>query len=91
MYKQSTPSCNAIRAVNPSYTPGHAMNLSGSASMFRSFWTADTGFEPLVVAMDPISSYLNIQIPTLSFGKLQQHKYLVTPIWNHSGVLDYDY
>jgi hypothetical protein len=54
MYKQSTPSLSAICAVNPSYTPGHAMNLSGSANMFLNFWTAVTFFSPLLSETEPI-------------------------------------
>ena len=57
MYRQSVPSCNAIRAVYPSYTPGQTMNFSGSDSMTRSFCTAVSGFTPLTS---------DISIPSLS-------------------------
>src|SRR5690242_5002482 len=52
MYRQSTPSCSAMRAVKPSYTPGHAMNFSGSASIALNFSTAVIVLMPLVI--DPM-------------------------------------
>lgn len=54
MYKQSTPSLNAICAVNPSYTPGHVMNFSGSASMLLNFSTGVILLLPLLVATEPM-------------------------------------
>jgi hypothetical protein len=54
MYRQSTPSLRAICAVNPSYTPGHAINFSGSANMFLNFWTAVTLFSPLLAETEPM-------------------------------------
>ncbi|KAF1849492.1 uncharacterized protein K460DRAFT_365382, partial [Cucurbitaria berberidis CBS 394.84] len=54
MYRQSTPSLSAIRAVNPSYTPGHAMNFSGSASIFLNLSTAVGLLSPLCALVEPI-------------------------------------
>lgn len=65
MYRQSTPSLSAIRAVKPSYTPGHAMNFSGSANMLLSFSTAVCSLSlPLLALTEPI-----LEVPTLSVPK----------------------
>jgi len=54
MYRQSTPSWRAIRAVKPSYTPGQERNLFGSASMLRSFSTAVIFLSVCPALLDPI-------------------------------------
>jgi hypothetical protein len=54
MYRQSTPSWSAIRAVKPSYTPGQERNLLGSASMLLSFSTAVIFLSACPALMDPM-------------------------------------
>lgn len=87
MYKQSTPSCNIILAVNPSYTPGHAMNFSGSANISLNFWTAVTGLSPLLCGTEPIFPNFNVLLSNTllwCFGLLGSFSFLDSlPIpWN---------
>jgi hypothetical protein len=43
MYIPSNPTCRAMRAEYPSYTPGHMRKVSGSSTIRRNLVAAEIG------------------------------------------------
>jgi hypothetical protein len=54
MYKQSNPTSSAVRAENPSYTPGAKIKLFGSLMIFLSFAAAGRGGVLIVSSIEDI-------------------------------------